>query len=229
MANFARIPICPYFRDEKNKSISCEDTFRSFPTTRAKQSWIEIYCTTWYWMHCPHAAEITGAYERGDHAVEEQSISAMNKELKRLATRLGRSQKRVERQQKKIDELREVNQSYMRANESLEKQKKHYYDLWRQTQDLLDRYERKVADQMTGITQVYEQRMAYLIDSYVPGGVLLEQDVRDWAGDKSFAIVADYTEMEQLAWRVKFDEKETDDGERVQRDGSEAAEDEEEV
>lgn len=129
MPNYGRLPICPYFRDEKNRSISCEDTYRCLDTKDEKYQWMEDYCTSWEWEQCPYAVEITEAYERfeeGDStALETQKISAMQRELKGLSTKLGRAQK-------KIDELVELNKSYLRRNDELEKQKAAYYKRWRQ-------------------------------------------------------------------------------------------------
>lgn len=210
-----RYIMCPYFVDENKKSISCEDVCRSYRSHKEKWAWIDMYCDSWDWMKCPYAADLSEAYskfEKGDkRALEEQKLKALDKENKYLRTLLGKAEKRVERQQKKIDELRAVNQSFTNVNNNLEKQKKDFYKRWRSAKDELDKDKSEINQQLAKLGVIYEQRMAYLIENFAPNKVLLEEDVKEWAGDREFALVPDYTEYEQLAWKVVFkDECESD-------------------
>ena len=113
MPNYGHIAICPFYRAEKNKSISCEDTFRRFKNENKRNAWATMYCDSWDWMKCPYAADLTEAYERyekGDGmALENHENEALRTELEKMSRRLGMAEKRCERQQKKIDELRAVN------------------------------------------------------------------------------------------------------------------------
>ena len=212
----ARYTLCPFFEHGERKSrITCEDTYRWFDSDEEKDIWMDMYCDN-EWTECPYAIELNEAYDRlekGDEmALEKHKIDALEKELKGMATKLGRAEKRIERQQKKIDELRAVNQSYINVNDTLAKQKREYYEKYRKADTQLKEYERKIPEQLTGIVLMYEQRMSYLIENFAPGRKLFEEDVKEWAGDKEFALTSDYEDNE-LAWKVVFKEDdENDDG-----------------
>lgn len=214
MPNNTRIPYCPFYKDEKNKSISCEDTYHVFSSVRKKYAWMDMYCDEWEWQKCPYAMDLTEAYarlEKGDEkALEKQKIEAMQKELKSLSSKLGRAEKRIERQQKKIDELRAVNTSFTNVNNSLEKQKKEFYTRWRKAQDELDKGNEAVMEELRRLGDIYEQRMCYLIDRFADG-FFCESDVERWAGDREFALVRQYDEdLGDMVWKVVFKEDEPD-------------------
>lgn len=227
MPNNTRIPYCPYYKDEKNKSISCEDTYHVFSTVGEKYVWMDMYCDEWDWTKCPYAMDLTEAYarfEKGDEkALEKQKIEAMQKELKSLSSKLGRAEKRIERQQKKMDELRAVNQSYMRVNAQLEKTNKESYHKWRDANTAMEIYEEKIADQVQRITDAYEVRLAYMIDKY---GTFSDIDVDEWRQGKSFALVYDEDDDGYPCWNVVYEIKEIEDGEsdNVQTDVQEGQE-----
>lgn len=215
MAKYTVYKICPFYIDENKKTISCEDVCRSFRSSKAKWKWMNKYCDTWEWETCQWAKAISEAYkkfEEGDKmALEEHKVEALIKETKYLRTRLGKAEKRVERQQKKIDEQRELIKSYQRASESYEKQKSELYRKWRQAdQDLRD-HRNKAGDELSAMAEIFEQRMAYLIDTYCPDGKLKERAVKEWAGNREFAIVADKESFEDdLTWMVIFQEEGSD-------------------
>ena len=214
MPNNTRIPFCPFYKDEKNKSISCEDTYHVFSDVDEKYAWMDMYCDEWEWQKCPYAMDLTEAYarlEKGDEkALEKQKIESMQKELKSLSSKLGRAEKRIERQQKKIDELRAVNTSFTNVNNSLEKQKKEFYTRWRKAQDELDKGNETVMEELRRLGDIYEQRMCYLIDRFADG-FFCESDVERWAGDREFALVRQYDEdLGDMVWKVVFKEDEPD-------------------
>lgn len=210
MPNSCHVPVCPFYVDEKRKSISCEDTFRGFKTTEMKYSWMEIYCDSWEWQKCPYARDLSEAYarfEEGDiNALEEHKIEAMKKEMKSLSTKLGRAEKRIARQQKKIDELRAVNQSFITLNNNLEKQKKEFYKRWREAEAKIKKGDDKILNELQTLGGIYEQRMCYLIEEYAPEKILVDSDVEAWAGDRAFALVHDADEDHGRFWKVVFEE-----------------------
>lgn len=217
MPNNTRIPICPYYRYEKNKSISCEDAFRTFAKTEKKDTWMDMYCDSWDWMKCPYACDLTEAYERferGDEkALENHEIEALRKELKSISTKLGRAEKRCERQQKKIDELRNVNQSLTQENIALDVQNKRWYRKWREATEHKEAFEQKVYDQVQKISRMYEQRISYLIENFAPGHRFYEADASAWAEDKAFALVYETTEDSEVpCWQVRYGEETEPDG-----------------
>ena len=173
-----RYTLCPYYIDESRKTISCEDVCRSFDSTDSKWAWTDMYCDSWDWMKCPYAMDRSEAYRRfeeGDtEALEEQKEKATKNEVRSLTTKLGRLSKKLSKLQAK--------------NQDLEAQKKIYYDKWRAAEDQLREYERKIADQVMGIANAYEARLAYMMDMF-SDGTLNESDVNEWLQGKEWAIV----------------------------------------
>lgn len=198
----ARYTLCPFYIDESEKAhtISCEDVIRMWDSAEEKCAYMDTYCDA-SWMECPYAKAMTDAYEAeekgDDKAVEKNKMAALEKEIRGLYIKLGRYKK-------KIDELRAVNQSFVNTNESLEKQKKEFYKRWRTAQAELEKDKSDINQELAKLGIIYEQRMAYLIENFAPNKVLLEEDVKTWAGEKEFALVPDYTEHEQLAWKVVY-------------------------
>lgn len=214
MPNNARIPLCPFYKDEKNKSISCEDVYRSFPSVKKKYAWMDMYCDEWDWMKCPYAVDLNEAYERlekGDNkALEKHEIEALKKELRSISTKLGKAEKRIERQQRKIDELRTVNQSLTNINIQLDQRMKRYYKDAQKAKEQLHEYEQKIDAQVKKIAEVYEQRLAYMIETHAPGHRLYEDEIKEWAENKAFAIIYDKDEYGDC-WKVVFKKDETED------------------
>ena len=196
---------CPYYIDESRRSISCEDVCRSYSSENKKWAWMDMYCDSWDWMKCPYAADISEAYRRyeeGDEmALIEQELKAQKKEIESLLRKLGRANKKLDKERAK--------------NKDLESQKKIYFEKWRKADEQLHEYEKKIADQLGAMAGIYEQRMAYLIDSYAADGRLYEQEVEHWAGDRAFAIVHDEDEAGRF-WKVVFQEEENDENTQKQ-------------
>ena len=196
---------CPYYIDESRRSISCEDVCRSYSSENKKWAWMDMYCDSWDWMKCPYAMEISEAYRRyeeGDEmALIEQELKAQKKEIESLLRKLGRANKKLDKERAK--------------NKDLESQKKIYFEKWRKADEQLREYEKKIADQLGAMAGIYEQRMAYLIDSYAEDGRLYEQEVEHWAGDRAFAIVHDEDEAGRF-WKIVFQEEENDENTQKQ-------------
>lgn len=219
MPNYGHTAICPFYMGEKPKTISCEDAFRRFKDEKKRDAWTNMYCYEWDWMKCPYAADLSEAYERyekgDDMALENHENEALRKELKSVSTRLGRIEKRCERQQKKIDELRAVNQSLVNVNENLTAQNKRLYKDWRSLDKETGEFREKVWSQVQKISRMYEQRICYLIEEFVPGKRIYEENIGDWAGDNGFALVYEKDEDGVRCWQVKYgEETETDDGQK---------------
>lgn len=225
MPNNTRIPFCPFYKDEKNKSISCEDTYHVFSDVDEKYAWMDMYCDEWDWQKCPYAIDLTEAYarlEKGDEkALENQKIEAMQREMKSLSSKLGRAEKRVKRQQKKIDELRAINQSFIKENQRLEGLRRDEYAHRRTLQDKLDKDDAQIFAELQQLSAIYEQRMCYLIDKFADG-FFCESDVERWAGDREFALVRQYDEdLGDMVWKVVFKEDESNECEGIPGDDTE--------
>lgn len=217
MPNYGHTAICPFYMGEKPKTISCEDAFRRFKDEKRRDAWTNMYCYEWDWMKCPYAADLSEAYERyekgDDMALENHENEALRKELKSVSTRLGRIEKRCERQQKKIDELRAVNQSLVNVNETLTAQNKRLYKDWRSLDKETGEFREKVWSQVQKISRMYEQRICYLIEEFVPGKRIYEENIGNWAGDNGFALVYENDEDGVRCWQVKYGEENVTDGE----------------
>jgi hypothetical protein len=129
----------------------------------------------------------------------ENEYESLKREVKKLTTLLGKSEKRVERQQKKIDELRAVNKSFITRNDDL-------YKKWRDINVTLEAYEASVADQVQQLADAYETRLAYLVDRYGP---FSDVDVDEWRKDKAFALVYEENDDGFPCWQVVFDDEKT--------------------
>lgn len=221
--------ICPYFKNEFNKCISCEDVRRSFCSHSEKHMWMKMYCDSWEWEKCPYAVDMAEAYyrhERGDDkALENEKIKALEKENRGLSTKLGRAEKQIERMKKKIDELRAVNQSFIGKNDEMERQKKHYYDKWRAAQEELDKGDEDIQAELSKLGGIYEQRMCYLIDNYAPDGIVYEKDIEEWAADRAFCLMHEYIDVNDLdkrrtglVWKVVFEEDGKHESEGISED-----------
>lgn len=223
--------ICPFYVGEKHKSISCEDTYRRFCNSERRDAWLHMYCETWDWMRCPYAADLAEAYERfekGDkEALEKNAVDSLRKELKSVTTKLGRAEKKNERYLKRISELMKINQSLVNKNEGLDNKNRHLQKMFRDADKHNKDFEEKVWDQVQKISRMYEQRICYLIEEFVPDKKFTESDVSAWAEDKAFALVYDRDEDEEHEpyWVVRYGEEETvEDGEdNIVQDAEEQA------
>lgn len=198
---------CPFYIDENKLTISCEDVCRSFDSMDEKWTWMDMYCDSWDWMKCPYAIDISEAYRKAEEgdvmAIENQEISALKKEVHALRTKLGAVTKKSERLQKRLDESKELVKSYQRKNEDL-------YRKWRSLDDKVRKDDDRIWNELGSLSEIYEQRMAYLIDTCCPDKRLYEEDVEAWAKDKEFALVFDRDDVEsnpfRRTWKVVFKE-----------------------
>lgn len=189
MANSTHTVICPYFKNEHNLSLTCEDVCRGFCSINQKNSWMYMYCDTWDWMKCPYAADLTEAYDRqekgDDTALEKNKIKSLEKENRGLQTNLGRATKKIER-------LHQV-------NEMLHKK-------WMKTNEELENYKKNESVRYFKMAKLYEDRLAFLIDTYCQDSRLPESDVKAWAKGKEYALTFDEKATEPI-WIVKTREE----------------------
>lgn len=206
----SRYTLCPYFDGERKSRITCEDTYRWFDSPEEKCAWMDSYCDK-DWMKCPYAIDLNEAYERyeeGDEkALENHEIEALKKEMRGMTTKLGTTEKKLERAQKRVDELTAINNSFVGKNQDLEKQKRKYFEKWKDADTQLKEYERKIDDQIKKIVSVYEQRICFLIEQHVPDKRFYENDASAWAKDKAFALVYAKDENDIPCWKVVYGEE----------------------
>lgn len=210
MPNTGRITKCPYYRDEKNLSISCEDTFRRFRWPAQKNNWMDKYCDD-NWQACEYAKELEGLYdEMGGNEMSnkilelEHENAALKKELRKVSSMLGKATKREERKDDRIREL-------MTQNRALEKV------MLREKQKCADLKLKldKAGKDMIALADIYEGRIAYLVANFTDG-TLNEEDIRKWAESFEYAMIPEATEKGPdgkevvVLWRVMTREIEDD-------------------
>ena len=181
MPNNGRLTQCPFYRDEKNLSISCEDTFRRFRWPAQKKRWLDTYCDD-AWKDCPHAKKLAELYEGEDMSDTKKlahELSAKDKELRKVSAMLGKSQKREKEKDEKIRRL----QRERNALETL------YLKARGQVKELEGKTAR-LLEEFNGLSEIYEVRFAYLM-SKQEGGVLKESDVAKWIAENEFAFTAE--------------------------------------
>ena len=202
MPNTGRITVCPYYRDEKNLSISCEDTFRRFRWPAQKNDWMDKYCDK-DWKACEYAQELEKLYDKmggddlSDRILElEHELREKDKELRKVSSMLGTSTKREGIKEEKIRELLTQN----RALEKVllrEKAKNKELDL-----KLL-----KATKDIEALSDIYEGRIAYLMANFTDG-YLNEVDLERWANSFEYVLIPEATEENAegkevvVLWRV---------------------------
>lgn len=198
MPNNGRLTLCPYYRDEKNLSISCEDVFRRFRWGSQKKRWLDEYCDK-NWQNCPHAKELGELYERMEDNVnntdktilgQEHKIRALEKELRKTASMLGRAEARERKKDGEIKQLRHENrvleQLYFKNKDLVEEKQKKYEGLREDFKEL---------------SRAYEAEHAYLI--WKNGGYLDLEAYHAWTHEYEYAIVPQIEDNTILGIGVK--------------------------
>lgn len=185
MSNNGRITLCPYYRNEKGLSITCEDVYRRFETKADKRHHKFKYCSE-AWKECPYAIELNELYEK----MEGQDVSnvdrlrqkcnAQEKEIKKLVTMLGKSEKRAKELEK--------------ANENLQK----LYVKWQDKAKESKEAELRSFDELNALSDIITGRMVYLMIMHTDGK-LDEKEYEKWAEDKEFALYAEADENGKTA------------------------------
>ena len=116
--------LCPYWKKEHKRSISCEDTIRAYPTSKDKQRWIKKYCTS-KWKECPYAGKLEDIYSldipypKLKEKIMENKIEQMDKEINKLMRENGQLKRKLkvyEEQIKERDYVAEKNhEMYMKS------------------------------------------------------------------------------------------------------------------
>lgn len=180
MSNNGRITLCPYYRNEKGLSITCEDVYRRFETKADKRQHKFKYCSE-AWKECPYAKDLNELYEKMEgqevNKTDElrQKCKAQEREIKKMATMLGKAEK-------KIKELE-------RSNENLQKLYVKWQGKAKEAQDA----EIRSLDELNALSDIITGRMVYLMTMHTDGK-LDEREYQKWAEDKEFALYAEADE-----------------------------------
>lgn len=185
MTNSKHLVKCPFYEYEKVNFVKCEDVKRIFKSVKQKDDYMYKFCDA-NWMKCEHALRLHHAYEEG-RDMEEVKIESLKSENRKLERRLKQAEARNDAKDEEIRKLRNRCKGY-----------EQYRDKYLK----LEAHEKKVCEEVTAITTMYEARFAYLMAEFADG-ILDEKAMDEWSKDKEFAIIADEVEDEKVVkWRA---------------------------
>lgn len=200
MPNNGRITICPYYRDEKNLSISCEDTFRRFRWPAQKKRHMDTYCDK-DWKACPYAKKLSELYKSLEGETEmnsklkrlEHENEELRRELRKGASLLGKTQKREQDKDNLIRTLR---------HEKDVAEKLYFKE--RDRNRGYEEKERRAVSEMSIISREYEARFAYLMAAHhIP--MMREREFRKWINENEFKLEPKFTDGGALfGYKVKW-------------------------
>ena len=176
MPNNGRITKCPFYVNERNGYITCEDAKRRFADSQTKESHMDTYCDD-KWEECPHAAAMLAAYKEGESSVVTNKIKALESENRKVNIMLTKAENR------EAVKDREIRKLVMR-NESLGKR----YGKLKELHERLEQTQQLAMEQIQSAMDICEARVAYLL-SERPDGKLDEIEFRRWHETHEYCIV----------------------------------------
>lgn len=92
--------ICPYYKKDRKRSITCEDTIRLYPTPKEKNGVLKRLCSS-RWKECEYAVIMEEIYALSDDTelkenLMENKIEQMEKEINKLMRENGQLNKKIE-------------------------------------------------------------------------------------------------------------------------------------
>ena len=105
--------MCPYFKRERKKSITCEDTIRHYPTLSEKRKVIKTMCMK-NWKSCPYASQMERIWASDlpedviKEKIMENQIEEMKKEINKLMRENGQLSRKVKVYEEQIAERDKV-------------------------------------------------------------------------------------------------------------------------
>jgi len=113
MSNLGKIVVCPYYINEKDTTITCEDTMRVYSSKAVKESHSRQYCCE-SWRECPYTVDLEELYER----IEEMSES--QKQVEKLKHYNHKQKYEIRRLRKELEESSRNEKSAIHLAKSLE-------------------------------------------------------------------------------------------------------------
>lgn len=180
MPNNGRITICPFYKDEKNLSISCEDTFHRFRWPAQKKRHMDMFCDK-DWQSCPYAMALLDVYRNGgemDESVKlRNEVDMLKKELRKTATMLGKAEKREKDKDDKIRRLQ-------RENDAIE----NFYIKLKIKYNECERSRNRLLGENTTLALWTERRIAYLVSEFADG-IFDEREMIKWHDNHEYKII----------------------------------------
>ena len=176
MPNNGRITECPFYVNERNDYITCEDAKRRFQDSQTKEEHMDTYCDD-KWEECPHAAAMLETYKEGECSVVTNKIKALESENRKVNIMLTKAENREAVKDREIKKL-------VMRNESLGKR----YGKLKELHERLEQTQQLAMEQIQGAMDICEARVAYLL-SERPDGRLDELKFREWHTKHEFCLL----------------------------------------
>ena len=176
MPNNGRITECPFYVNERNDYITCEDAKRRFADSQTKEEHMDTYCDD-KWEECPYAAAMLEAYKEGECSVVTNKIKALESENRKVNIMLTKAENR------EAVKDREIKKLVMRSD-SLGKR----YGKLKELHERLEQTQQLAMEQIQGAMDICEARVAYLL-SERPDGRLDELKFREWHTKHEFCLL----------------------------------------
>ena len=176
MPNNGRITECPFYVNERNDYITCEDAKRRFADSQTKEEHMDTYCDD-KWEECSYAAAMLEAYNKGECSVVTNKIKALESENRKVNIMLTKAENREAVKDREIKKL-------VIRNESLGKR----YGKLKELHERLEQTQQLAMEQIQGAMDICEARVAYLL-SERPDGRLDELKFREWHTKHEFCLL----------------------------------------
>ena len=176
MPNNGRITECPFYVNERNDYITCEDAKRRFADSQAKDEHMDTYCDD-KWEECPHAAAMLEAYKEGECSVVTNKIKALESENRKVNIMLTKAENREAVKDREIKKL-------VMRNDSLGKR----YGKLKDLHERLEQTQQLAMEQIQSAMDICEARVAYLL-SEMPDGKLDEVKFREWHKEHEYCLI----------------------------------------
>ena len=101
--------LCPYYKRDRKRSISCEDTIRLYPTSKEKNGVLKRLCSS-RWKECPYAQAMDRIYQEDlpyqeiKEKIMENKIEQMEAEINKLMRENGQLQRKLKVYEEQITE-----------------------------------------------------------------------------------------------------------------------------
>ena len=176
MPNNGRITECPFYVNERNNYITCEDAKRRFGSNEAKESHMDTYCDD-KWEECSYASAMLEAYKEGESCVVTNKIKALESENRKVNIMLTKAENREAVKDREIKKL-------VMRNDSLGKR----YGKLKDLHERLEQTQQLAMEQIQSAMDICEARVAYLL-SERPDGKLDEVKFREWHKEHEYCII----------------------------------------
>lgn len=101
--------LCPFYKRDRKKSITCEDTIRSYPSVKEKNEVLKRLCSS-RWKDCPYAKRMSEIYSQDipcsviKERIMENTIEQQKAEINKLMRENGQLKKKLEVLKDQLDD-----------------------------------------------------------------------------------------------------------------------------